>query len=146
MVLNWVTPYHQLFPNNSLFPIKFKVFGCTCFVRDVRTQVSKLDPKSLKCIVLRYSCVQKGYKCYCPTLRHYFVFVDVALFETTQFFLSSTITSEGEDDDLLVYSVSSPVPTLALVLANPPIIKIYSRCQNPPFSSPTLIVSSSDPV
>ena len=27
-VLNWATPYHQLFPNNSLFPIDPKVFGC----------------------------------------------------------------------------------------------------------------------
>ena len=31
-VLNWVTPYHQLFPNNLLFPIDPKVFECTCFV------------------------------------------------------------------------------------------------------------------
>ena len=34
-VLNWATPYHQLFHNNPLFPIEPKVFGCTCFVRDV---------------------------------------------------------------------------------------------------------------
>ena len=32
-VLNRATPYHQLFPNNLLFPIDPKVFGCTCFVR-----------------------------------------------------------------------------------------------------------------
>ena len=31
-VFNWATPYHQLFPNKSLFPIDPKVFGCTCFV------------------------------------------------------------------------------------------------------------------
>ena len=48
-VLNWATPYHELFPNNPLFPIDPKVFGCTCFVRDVRPQVSKLDLKLLKC-------------------------------------------------------------------------------------------------
>ena len=47
-VLNWATPYYQLFPNNPLFPLDLKVFGCTCFVRDVRPQVSKLDQKSLK--------------------------------------------------------------------------------------------------
>ena len=53
-VLNCATPYHQLFPNNSLFPIDPKVFGCTCFVRDVCPQVSKFDPKSLKCIFVGY--------------------------------------------------------------------------------------------
>ena len=68
-VLNWVTPYHQLFPNNSLFPIDLKVFGCTCFVRDLHSQVSKLDMKSLKCIFVGYSRVQRGYRCCRPPLR-----------------------------------------------------------------------------
>ena len=45
-VLNWVTPYHQLFLNNSLFPIDPKVFACICIVRYVRPHVYKLDPKS----------------------------------------------------------------------------------------------------
>ena len=56
-VLNWDTPYHILFPNKPLFPIEPQVFGCTCFVQDVRPQVSKLDHKSLKCIFLGYSRV-----------------------------------------------------------------------------------------
>ena len=99
-VFNWATPYHQLFPNNPLFLIEPKVFGCTCFVWDVRPQVSKLDPKSLKCIFLGYSRVKKGYRCYCSTLRRYFVSS-----------LSPTVMSPREDDDLLVYYVSLPVPT-----------------------------------
>ena len=36
-------------------------------------QVSKHDPKSLKCIFLGYSRVQKGSRCYSPTLRRYFL-------------------------------------------------------------------------
>ena len=76
-----------------LFPIDPKVFGCTCFVWDVRSQVSKLDPKSLKCTFVGYSRVQKGYRCYCPTLRCYFVSTDVALFETTLFSLLPIVTS-----------------------------------------------------
>ena len=54
-VLNWVTSFQTLFPHKSLFPIEHRVFRCTCFVRDVRLHVSKLDPKSLKCIFLGYS-------------------------------------------------------------------------------------------
>ena len=65
-VLYWATPYHQLFPNNSLFPIDPKVFEYTCFVQDVRPQVSKFDPKSLKCIFVGYSRVQNRYRCYVP--------------------------------------------------------------------------------
>ena len=108
-VLNWATPYHQLFPNNPLFLVDPKVFGCTCFVRDVRLQVSKLDPKSLKCIFVGYSHVQKRYRCYCPTLRRYFVFIDIAFFETTPFSLLSTVTRQGEEEDLLVYILASPI-------------------------------------
>ena len=99
-VLNWATPYHKLFPNNPLFLIDPKVFGCTCFVRDVCPQVSKLDPKSLKCIFVGYSRVHKGYGCYCPTLQRYFVSTNVAFFDTTPFSQSPTGTSQGEDDDL----------------------------------------------
>ena len=69
-ILNWVTPFQTLFPHKSLFPIKPRVFGCTCFVQDVHSHVSKLDPNSLKRIFLGYSRVQKGYRCYC---RRYLV-------------------------------------------------------------------------
>ena len=40
--------------------------------------------------------------------------IDVAFFETTLFTMSSIVTSQGEDDDLLVYVVSSLVCTSAL--------------------------------
>ena len=45
------------------------------------------------------------------------------IFESTPFSLSSTITSQGEDDDLLVYTISSPTP----VPVKPPITQVYSR-------------------
>ena len=148
-VLNWTTPYHQLFPNNLLFPIDPKVFGCTCFVRDVCPQVSKFDPKSLKRIFVGYSRVQKGYRCYCPTLRQYFLSTDVTLFETTPFSLSSPVPSQGENNDLLVYIIASPTPlapTPTPVLVKPPITHIYSLRQNPLVSSPTPAASPSDPI
>ena len=56
-VLNWDTPYHVLFPNQPLFPIEPRIFDYTCFVRNVRPHVSKLDRKSLKCIFLGHSRV-----------------------------------------------------------------------------------------
>ena len=41
-ILNWNTLHHILFPNTLLFPIEPRIFGCTCFVRDVRLHVSSL--------------------------------------------------------------------------------------------------------
>ena len=147
-VLNWATPYHQLFPNNPLFLINPKVFGCTCFVWDTCLQVSKLDPKSLKCIFVGYSCVKKRYICYRPTLRRYFVSTDVAFFETTPFSLPSTVTSQGKEEDLFVYTLASPIisPEPASVPAQVklPITQVYTRRQHPLVSSPPPIVSTSD--
>ncbi len=54
-VLNGDIPYTILFPSKSLFPIEPRIFGSTCIVQDVRPQVSKLDPKSLRCLFLGYS-------------------------------------------------------------------------------------------
>ena len=80
---------------------------------------------------------------------------DVAFFETTPFSLSSIVTSQVGDDDLLVYTVFLLVPTLSPtpiftalthVPIKPLITQVYSRRYNPPFSSPTSTALSSDPV
>ena len=70
----------------------------------------KLDPKSLKCIFLGYSSVQKGYRCYCPSLCRYLVSADVTFLKNTPFFPEPIHTSQGEDDDLLILAL--PAPTL----------------------------------
>ena len=72
--------------------------------------------------------------------------IDVAFFETTPFSLLSIVTSQREDDDLLVYYVSLPVPTPTPILVKPPITQVYSRSQNPLVSSSTPIASTLDPV
>ena len=83
--------------------------------------MSKLDPKSLKCIFLGYSRVQKGYRCYCLSLHRYLVFVDVTFLENTSFSQDPMHTSQGEDDDSLVYTLSSPTPAFVTSLTKPPI-------------------------
>ena len=83
--------------------------------------MSKLDPKSLKCIFLSYSRVQKGYMCYCPSLQRYLVFVDVIFLENTPFSPNPIHNSQGEDDDLLVYTLASPAVAYVPPLTKPPI-------------------------
>ena len=126
-VLNWDTLYHILFPNKPLFPIEPRIFGCTCFVRDVCPQVSKLDHKSLKCIFLGYSRVQKGYRCYCPSLRRYLVFADVKFFDNVHFSSLPTYTSQWEADNLLMYTIASPVAPPVPAPVKPLITQVYTR-------------------
>ena len=89
---------------------------------------------------------KKGYRCYFPTLRRYFVSNNVAFFETTIFSLPSIVMSPGEDDDLLIYYVSLLVLALTLIPIKPPITQVYSRCQNPLVSSQTPAALTLDPV
>ena len=51
---------------------------------------------------------------------------DVEFIEIAPFSLSSIVTSSREDDDLLVYYVSLPVPTPAHIHVKPPITQVYS--------------------
>ncbi|KAM7509738.1 hypothetical protein LguiB_008613 [Lonicera macranthoides] len=145
-VLHGETPYSVLFPNKSLFPIEPRIFGSICFVRDVRPQVTKLDPKSLKCVFLGYSRLQKGYRCYCPSLNKYLVSADVTFIEETPYFPSSTPSSQGEDDDLLVYTITFPEPVAEPAPVKPPIHQVYSRRRPADSCPPPASSSSSDSV
>ena len=97
-----------------------------------------------------YYCVQKGYRYYCPTLQRYFVSTEVAFFEATPFSLPSTITSQREEKDSLVYTLASlivsPKPTYVHAQVKPPITQVYTQGQHPPVSSPPPAALTSDPV
>ena len=82
-------PHSIIFPHDPLFHVSPKVFGCTSFVHDLSPGLDKLSARSVKCVFLGYSRLQKGYKCYSPTTRRYYMFVYVTFFEDTPFFSPS---------------------------------------------------------
>ena len=49
------------------------------------------------------------------------VSADVTFLENTHFPLNPMHTNQGEDDDLLVYTLASPAPTYVPPLTKPPI-------------------------
>ena len=89
---------------------------------------------------------RRGYRCYCPSLRKYQVSVDVTFLENTSFSQDPIHTTQGEDDDLFVYTLVSPALAYVPPLTKPPITQVYSQHQNPPVSSPTPVASTLDPV
>ncbi|KAH6815145.1 hypothetical protein C2S51_019965 [Perilla frutescens var. frutescens] len=117
----------------SLFPIDPKIFWCTYFVRDVCPHLTKLDPKSLKCIFLGYSHVQKGYRCYSLDLNKYVVSTDVIFSEHTPFSSCDPTPRQGEpDDDFLIYMYPpDPTPPAPTSHVQPPITQTYSRRLHP---------------
>jgi hypothetical protein len=92
-VLGMKTPYEMLFGKNN-FVVPPNVFGCTCFVRDHRPSVGKLDPRAIKCIFVGYSLGQKGYKCWRPSKHRIFVSMDVTFRESVPFYGERTDLSD----------------------------------------------------
>ena len=70
------TRFLHLFPSHANAP---RVFGCTCFVHNLTPGQDKLTAKSLKCVFLGYSRLQKGYRCFSPDLHRYITSADVTL-------------------------------------------------------------------
>ncbi|KAL6335243.1 hypothetical protein AAG906_029478 [Vitis piasezkii] len=99
VVLKGDIPYKVIHLQKSLFPIEPRIFGCTCYVRDTRSSVTKLDPKALKCVFLGYSRLQKGYRCFSTDLNKYLVSTDVVFSEDTSFFSSPTSSASDENDE-----------------------------------------------
>ena len=72
------------FPNQKLFlGLPARIFGCTAFVHQ---KSGKLDPRAQKCVFVGYSSTQKGYRCYHPTTRKFYVSADVVFHESEPFF------------------------------------------------------------
>ena len=100
-------PHSIIFHHDHLFHVPPKVFDCTCFVHDLSLGLDKLSARAIKCVFLGYSRLQKGYKCYSPSTRRYYMFADVTFFEDTPFFSPSM-------DHLLPSRMYSQFPLLVL--------------------------------
>ena len=74
------------------------------------------------------------------------VSADVKFFENVNFSSPPTHPSQGEANDLLVYTITSPVAPPIPILVKPPITQVYTRRHNPPVSSPPPAASTSDPI
>ncbi|RVW32132.1 Retrovirus-related Pol polyprotein from transposon TNT 1-94 [Vitis vinifera] len=119
-VLHDQIPHSLLFPNQPLYFLPPRVFGCTCFVHILTPRQDKLSAKAMKCLFLGYSRLQKGYRCYSLETHRYFISVDVTFFEDSPFF---STTSES-----LPVSEVLPLPIVSPTDVVPPrLLQVYHR-------------------
>ena len=93
------TFYPNLHTTNNLV---LWIFGCVAFVHVHNQNRGKLDPRALKCVFLGYSSTHKGYKCYHPPSKRFYVSVDVTFHEQESYFTIPYLHGENlvmEDKD-----------------------------------------------
>ncbi|KAG8503428.1 hypothetical protein CXB51_001585 [Gossypium anomalum] len=86
------THFPHFKPISSILPLK--IFGCTVFIQNIAPNKSKLDPKSLKCVLVGYSSLKKGYKCYHPPSKRFFTTMDITFYEQDSYFTQAEIQRE----------------------------------------------------
>ena len=97
-------------------------FGCTCFVQDLSPDLDKLSPRSIECAFIGYSRTQKGYQCYSPSTRKYFVSADVIFVESVLYFSPQGSITASESNSLSL-SVSLPAPAVVHDVSSPVSLK-----------------------
>ena len=129
-------PHSLLFPDQPLYFLRPRVFGCTCFVHILTPGQDKLSAKATKCIFLGYSRLPKGYRCYAPETHRYFLSVDITFFEDSPFFSSSMSLLVSK---VLPLSIISP-PIFDVVPSRP--LQVYHRRHRVVVPLPSVAVSA----
>jgi transposase InsO family protein len=73
-----------------------RVFGCIAYVHVPNEKRSKLDPKAEKCIFIRYSLEQKGYRCFNLSTPKLQVSRDVVFDEMVSWYSPLKVVEDGE--------------------------------------------------
>ena len=111
------------YPNHSwASTLPLRVFGCVAYIH--LPSKAKLAPRALKCMFLGYSSTQKGYRCYDPTHKRYYVTKDVRFDELKSYYdVTSTLVDllpPFPEESSQPSSSPSPVPHLAETSLNSP--------------------------
>ncbi|RVW32142.1 Retrovirus-related Pol polyprotein from transposon RE1 [Vitis vinifera] len=112
LLLHSNIPHSLLFPDQPLYFLPPRVFGCTCFVHILTPGQDKLSAKAMKCLFLGYSRLQKGYRCYSLETHRYFISADVTFFEDSPFF--STTSESLPVSEVLPIPIVSPPDAMPL--------------------------------
>ena len=100
-VLNFRRPLDALFDHCTLSLVLLltpQIFGCVAYVHLHPHQRTKLDSRALKCVFVGYGINQKGYKCYDPSSKRFYISMDVVFYEKELFYQPpADLSLQGEN-------------------------------------------------
>jgi Reverse transcriptase (RNA-dependent DNA polymerase) len=79
----------------SILNLPPKIFGCVAYVHIQKQHRTKIEPNAKRCVLLGVGLNQKGYKCYDPVEKKWYVTMDVIFIENEPYF--NTYSSQGEN-------------------------------------------------
>jgi len=131
-VLDNNIPHSILFPHKPFHPLSLRVFGSTCFVHNFIPSLNKLSPRSHKCVFLGFTRLQKGYKCFSPSLNRYFVSTNVTFDEFSLYFKSESSPLSPSNhvnipSTFNVPVVCDPLTVSSSSTSSPLPLQVYSR-------------------
>ena len=137
-----------LFPNQPLFCLSPRIFGCVCFVYILSPGQDKLSTKATKYVFLDYSRLQRGYRCYSPDTHRHFVSTDITFLENSSMFP----VTHPPHSDVISLPLLYPIPDTSHVPPSTPPrpLQVYTRYPRtntrPPTDSSPMAPSSTTPV
>ena len=129
-VLHDQIPHSIIFPNQPLFRLPLRVFGCFVLFIFLLLAKTSSQPKQLS-VFLGYSRLQRGYRCYSTDTNRYFISAGVTFFEGSSFFPSEEYPHVS---DVLHVPLVLPPPDFP----SPPTdavtrpLQVYTHCPRPP--------------
>ncbi|KAL0536094.1 hypothetical protein IC582_025026 [Cucumis melo] len=79
--------------------VPLRVFGCTAYVHNFGPNQTKFTPQAQACVFVGYPLDQRGYKCFHPPSRKYFVTMDITFCENRPYFPVSHLQGEGVSEE-----------------------------------------------
>ncbi|KAL4025768.1 hypothetical protein IC575_014173 [Cucumis melo] len=102
-ILHLQTPLDCLkesYPSTRLVSeVPLRVFGCTAYVHNFGPNQTKLTPRAQACVFVGYPLHQRGYKCFHPPSRKYFVTMDVTFCENRPYFPVNHLQGENVSEE-----------------------------------------------
>ncbi|KAA0063166.1 Beta-galactosidase [Cucumis melo var. makuwa] len=102
-ILHLQTPLDCLkesYPSTRLVSeVPLRVFGCTTYVHNFGPNQTKFTPRAQACVFVGYPLHQRGYKCFHPPSRKYFVTMDVTFCENRLYFPVSHLQEENVSEE-----------------------------------------------
>ncbi|RDX80704.1 putative mitochondrial protein, partial [Mucuna pruriens] len=110
-VLNSISPIKRMlsfFPSSLLMlSLPSHVFGCVSFVHSHNPHRGKLDPRVVKCVFIGYPSNKKGFKCYHPLSRQFFISMDGEIYLEVESGIES-LPFPTQDVQVQVQEVTKP--------------------------------------